>query len=65
MPDDDRRGRACDAGKIMMFREPETMIAPGLGMLREIDRVVKRQRRVAAFDDRREVENRKARHGEM
>lgn len=50
--DDDRSGRTGDAGKVVMFREPVAMIAPLFRVLREIDRVPKGQRGIAALDDR-------------
>jgi len=40
-----------------MFGEPITVIAPLLRVLREIDGVSERERRVAALHDRRKVEN--------
>ena len=65
MADDDRSRGARNARQIMMFREPIPMITPALRVLREIDSVAKRERRVAAFDDGREIENGKARHREI
>ena len=48
-----------DAGLALMFGQPVTIITPALGVLREIDGVTKRERSVAAFDDRTKVEDRK------
>jgi hypothetical protein len=61
--DHDGRGRAGDAGHVVVLGEPEAAIAPALGVLREVERVRQRQRRVAAFDDGGEIEYRKNRHG--
>ena len=47
----------------MVFREPETVIAPSFRVLREVERVVKCIRRIAAFDDGREIKNGKATPG--
>jgi hypothetical protein len=63
--DDNRRRCARDAGKIMMFGQPEAMVAPLLGVLGEIDGVPERQRRIASLDDGREIEHGKARHGRV
>ncbi len=57
MPDDDRGRGARDAGHAVVLREPEAVVAPPLRVLREIERTAERQRRVAAFDDRREIEH--------
>ena len=46
-----------------MLGEPVAMIAPPLRMLGEVERVSQRLRRVAALDDRREIENRNRNHG--
>ena len=61
--DHDGCRRARDAGKVMMLREPEAMVTPSLGVLREIGRIAKRERGVAAVNDRREIEYGEARHG--
>ncbi|MGY4414171.1 hypothetical protein ACVWW4_005907 [Bradyrhizobium sp. LB7.1] len=42
-----------------MLRQPEAFVSPALGVLREIERIAKRLRRIAALTDGREVE-----HGE-
>jgi hypothetical protein len=55
MPDEHRSRRAGDAGDIMMLGQPVAMVAPRLGMLREIQRAAKRFGRRPALDDRREV----------
>jgi hypothetical protein len=57
MADHNRRCRARDAGKIMMFGQPETMVAPSFGMLREVDGIPERQRSVPALDDRGQIEH--------
>jgi hypothetical protein len=61
--DDDRCRRAGDSGKIMMLRQPETIIAPFLGVLRKIDSITKSQRRITALDDGGQIEQGKPRHG--
>ena len=62
--DDDRGRGARDAGHAVMLGEPEAMVAPALGVAREVERVAERLRGVAALDDRREVENGKRDHDE-
>jgi hypothetical protein len=46
-----------------MFGQPETMVAPLLGMLRELDGIAEGQCGIATLDDGRKIEERKARHG--
>jgi hypothetical protein len=62
---DDRRGRAGDARKVVMFREPVAMIAPLFRVLREIDRISEGQRGIATLNDRRKVENGRKNHNSM
>lgn len=45
-----------------MLGEPEAVVAPALGVTREIERVLERVGRRAALDDRREIENRDGQH---
>ena len=62
MIDDNRCGSARDSRHIVVFGEPVALEAPYFGMLREIQRVAKSQRRVAAFNDWREIENGQRHH---
>ena len=57
-----RRGGARHTGQVVVLRDPEAPIAPALGVLREIDRVLQRLGGRAAFDDRREIEDRERDH---
>ncbi len=63
MRDHDRGRGAGNAGKIVMFRYPIAMITPTLGVLGKVERVAKSKRGVAAFDNWREIEQRKIFHG--
>lgn len=45
--DDDGGRGARDADHVVVLRQPETVIAPTLGVLREIERVVERLRRAS------------------
>ena len=45
-----------------MLGDPIPFVSPALGMLREIERVPKRNRGSAAVSDWREIENRKRNH---
>src|SRR4029078_13114988 len=45
-----------------MLSQPEPEVSPSLGVSREIERILKRQSRRTAANDRREVENRKRYH---
>ena len=56
--DHDRGRRTRDPGHIVMFGQPETVVAPALGVLREVERVAQRIGGRAALDDRREIEYR-------
>ena len=38
----DRRRGACDAGGVVMLREPEAAVAPAFRVLRKVERVAKR-----------------------
>ena len=58
MRDQHRGGGAGDARHVVMFGEPEAVVAPPLGVLREVERVAKRLRGRAALDNRRKVEDR-------
>ena len=55
--DDDRGGGARDPGHAVVLGEPEAAIAQALRVLREIEGAAERQRGVATFDDRREIED--------
>ena len=59
MADHHAGGGAGDAGHVVMLRHPIAAIAPGFRMARQIQAVLQRQRRVAALDDGRKIENRK------
>ena len=60
--DHDRGGGARDAGRVVMLREPEAVVAPALRVLREVERVAQRARDRLALDDRREIEDRERWH---
>ena len=62
MGDDHRGRRAGDAAHVVMLGEPVAEIAEALGVAGEVERVPERLRDVAAFGDRREVENGKRNH---
>jgi hypothetical protein len=51
MADDDRGGRAGDAGDVVVLGDPEAPVAPTLRMGDEIARVVERAARVGLFGD--------------
>ena len=53
---------AGDARHVVMFGQPEPLVAPPFGMLREIERIAEGLRRVAALIDRRQIQNRKRNH---
>ena len=55
--DHDRRRRARDARHVVMLGQPEPVIAPALGVAREVEGVAERLRGAPAFDDRREIED--------
>ncbi len=56
----DHDGGRCarNAGRVVMLRKPEALVAPPLGMLREVERVAQRARRRATLDDRGEIQDR-------
>ena len=56
MTDHHRRRGAGNSGKVMMFRQPISMITPFLGVAGQIESVAKGQRGVAPFDDGRKIE---------
>ena len=59
----DHRGRgAGNARHVVMLGEPVAAVAEALGVAGEITRVRQRLRRVAAFQDRRKIENREGHH---
>ena len=62
MGDDDRRRRAGDAGHVVMLGQPVAVIAPALGVLREVERVAERLRGGAARAIGREIEDGEGRH---
>jgi hypothetical protein len=52
------RGRSAgDAGHVVMFGEPVAMVAPGFGVLCQIERVTERFRVISAFTDGGQIEN--------
>jgi hypothetical protein len=56
---DHHRGRSAgDAGHIMMLGEPEPLVIPAFGVLRQIEPIVEGLGRIAALIDRRQVQNR-------
>ena len=62
MSNDHRGGRARDAGHVVMLGQPVAVIAPALGVLRQIEAIPERIRGGAAFDNRRQIENRERDH---
>jgi len=46
------------AGHVVVLGKPIAAIAPRLRVTREVERVAQRMRRVAAFDNRRKIEDR-------
>ena len=60
--DDDRGCRAGDAWHVVVFGQPVTGETQPLGMTRKIERVCQRRRGIAAFGDRREVEDGESNH---
>ena len=63
MGDDHRGRRAGDARHVVMLGEPVALVAEALGVAGEVERVPERLRDIAAFGDRRQVENGKRSHG--
>ena len=55
--DHDRGRGARDARHAVVLGEPEAPVAPALGVLRQVERVAQRARRVAVGGDRREIED--------
>jgi hypothetical protein len=45
-----------------MLGHPETPVAEGLDMPREVERIAQRATGIAAFDDRGKIENREGHH---
>ena len=62
VPDHHGRGRAGDAGHVVMLRHPVPAIAQLLGMARQVERAVQRVGGCAALVDRREIEDGKRNH---
>src|SRR5690606_36108422 len=56
-----RRG-TCDAGHVVMLREPNPPVAPPLRVLREVARIVQGLAGVSAVDDWRKIEKRIRNH---
>ncbi len=56
------RGRAADAGHVVVLGQPEPRVAPPLRVLRQLQRVAEGQGRRAALDDRREIQGRERNH---
>jgi hypothetical protein len=60
---DHYRGRgAGNARHVVMFGEPEPLVIPAFGVLREIERVAEGLGRIAALVDRRQIQNGKRYH---
>jgi hypothetical protein len=55
--DHDRGRGACDPDRVVVLGEPEPLVAPGFGVLRQVERVPQRLARRRALDDRRQVED--------
>ena len=55
--DDDGRGGAGDARHVVVLGEPVTVVAPSLGVLREVERVAQGVGSGCALRNRREVED--------
>lgn len=51
----DRRGGAGDAGHTVMLRQPEAVVPPGFGVLREVERVAQGHSCGGIFWNRREI----------
>ena len=62
MGDDQRRRRAGDSGKVVVFGDPDARIAPRLRVTRKILSVVERAPGVGRLGDANEVENRQWNH---
>jgi len=58
MRDDDRRRCAGDSGHVVMLGDPETPVAETLRLAREIERTPQRVAGVAAFENRRQIQDR-------
>lgn len=58
-------GGTRNAGKIVVFRQPETVIARGLGMLCEVERIGECIGGSEAFADIGEVEYRELNHAPL
>jgi len=48
---------AGDAGHVVMFSKPVAMVAPGFGVLRQVERVTEGFRGISAFTDGGQIEN--------
>jgi hypothetical protein len=55
--DNDGGGGAGDAGHVVVFGEPEAVVAPGFGVLREVDGIAEGDRGGGALGDWGEVED--------
>ncbi len=53
---DDRRGGACDTAHVVVLGKPEALVAPRLGVLRQVKGVVQGLRRCAALRNGRQIE---------
>ena len=56
------RGRAADAGHVVVLGQPEPRVAQPLRVLRQLQRVAEGQCRRAALDDGREIQDRERNH---
>ena len=65
MADEDGRRGAGDAGHVVMFGQPEAVVAERFGMAGEVERIGKRGRRGGTLGHRREVENGKRDHAKL
>ena len=57
-----RGGGAGDAGQIVVLGHPEAPVAERLDMPRQVERIAQRLTGIAAFGDRREIENGERNH---
>jgi len=62
MSDDDSRGRAGNARNVVVFGQPEALVAPALGVARQIEAVDEGLGGGATGGDRREIENGESSH---
>jgi len=58
----DRSGGAGNAGHIVMFREPDALVAPRFRVLRQIKRIAQGFGSGSTLGNRRQIENGKGNH---